>query len=97
MASIIALNPKILVVDEPTTGLDAKGAAQVMSLIQKCHDQGTSILLISHDLDLVTRHAHRLAVMDQGKLVLEAPLTRALEQREVLVQAGILPQERTAP
>ena len=100
VASIIALDPKILVVDEPTTGLDARGAEQVMGLIHKCHGRGTAILLISHDFNLVTRHAQRLAVMHRGQWVMDEPMDRALAgalEEDILTRTGILPMQGERP
>ena len=97
VASILALDPAILIVDEPTTGLDPEGAARVMELIQNRHAQGTSILFISHDLNLVLAHAQRLALMDRGKIILDSPVDELHSHGDLLARAGIsAPQGKTA-
>ena len=91
VASIVALDPKLLVVDEPTTGLDPRGSQAVMDLLERLNANGTAILFISHDLDLVLTHARCLAVLDQGKITLDVPIDQALDHRPALEAAGILP------
>jgi energy-coupling factor transport system ATP-binding protein len=69
VASIVALKPRVLVVDEPTTGLDASGCATIMQIIKKLHNAGTAIVCISHDMELIRKYANRVVVLDQGRIV----------------------------
>ena len=73
IAGIIAINPDILVLDEPTAGLDAKGANDVMSLVKAMHEQGKTIILVTHDMDLVMRYCQLVYVLKDGKLSFEGP------------------------
>ncbi|MCG8565541.1 MAG: hypothetical protein MI747_10725, partial [Desulfobacterales bacterium] len=76
---------------------DPEGAARVMELIQNRHAQGTSILFISHDLNLVLAHAQRLALMDRGKIILDSPVDELHSHGDLLVRTGIsAPQGKTA-
>lgn len=72
IAGILALDPEILVLDEPTSGLDPAGKIQMMDLFTSIQQQtGKTIIVISHDMDLVYRYATRVLVLDQGILVFD--------------------------
>jgi peptide/nickel transport system ATP-binding protein len=70
IASVMLLRPALLIADEPTTALDTLVQKDVLDLmVELCRDAGTSVLLISHDLALVSRYADELAVMQNGRIV----------------------------
>ena len=69
IAGILAIQPDILVLDEPTAGLDPIGAQNIMSLVCDLHKNGKTIILVTHDMDLVLRYADRMIVMDEGKII----------------------------
>lgn len=68
IAGILAIHPKYLVVDEPTAGLDPLGAKEMMDLFDEIHRQGTTIILVTHDMSLVLKHCDRCIVMKDGKI-----------------------------
>lgn len=68
IAGILALEPDILVLDEPTVGLDPRGAKDMMSLFQKVHERGTGLILITHRMDLVLSFCDRVILMDDGEI-----------------------------
>ena len=70
IAGILALQPKILVLDEPTAGLDPKGSKEMLSLFKKLNEQGTTIILITHDVNIVFEYATDVIVLHEGKLEL---------------------------
>lgn len=78
IASAIALNPPLLVADEPTTALDATVQKQILKLLADFKDQGTALLLISHDLAVVGQLADQLAVMQSGRIVESGPSAKVL-------------------
>lgn len=80
IASAIALDPPLLIADEPTTALDVTVQAQILDLLQRMKDRGTGLILISHDLAVVTRLAERVAVMRNGLLVEQGPVASVLAQ-----------------
>lgn len=79
IASAVALKPAVLVADEPTTALDATVQKQILSLLLSLKEQGTGLLLISHDLAVVGSVADRIAVMRQGEIVETGSASQILE------------------
>jgi energy-coupling factor transport system ATP-binding protein len=68
IAGILAMEPEVLVLDEPTSGLDPRGARRIVSLLKTLHREGRTIVLISHDMDLVAEVAERVIVLNRGRL-----------------------------
>ena len=69
IAGIIALEPKILVLDEPTAGLDPKGAKDMMELFNVIHNNGTTIVMVTHNMDNVLKYCSRAIVMSKGEII----------------------------
>ena len=79
IALAMALDPPLVIADEPTTSLDVAVAGQVMGeLAELCEEAGSALLLISHDLAMAGRWCDRIAVLDEGRLVEEAPSLQLL-------------------
>ncbi|MEV4510401.1 ABC transporter ATP-binding protein [Dactylosporangium sp. NPDC049525] len=98
IASAIALDPPLLIADEPTTALDVTVQAQVLDLLAASKARGTSIILISHDLSVVARLADEVAVMRDGHIVEHGPAAQVLhdpqhEYTRMLLAA--IPSEHT--
>ncbi len=68
IAGVLALHPDYLVVDEPTAGLDPLGAKEMMGLFKKVHDEGTTVVLVTHDMSLVLDYCDQVIVVDDGKI-----------------------------
>lgn len=84
IAGILALNPKILVLDEPTSGLDPKGKRQLMDLFQSIQKEtNKSIIVITHDMDLVYEYAKRVLVLDKGSLVFDGSVDALFRQDDI--------------
>jgi energy-coupling factor transport system ATP-binding protein len=84
IAGILALDPEILVLDEPTSGLDPAGKIQMMDLFTSIQNQtGKTIIVISHDMDLVYRYATRVLVLDQGILVFDGTPERLFRRDDL--------------
>lgn len=70
IAGILALQPEILVLDEPTAGLDPQSALKIMKTFADIHKQGTTVILVTHDMNLVLEYASDVVVMKNGKIAL---------------------------
>jgi len=90
LAGVIAMRPKILVLDEPTAGLDPQGKKEILDLVTKLHKTMTpTIVMINHDMDEVAKYADKVAVFDMGKIkYLLSPQELAQKQDE-LVKMGL--------
>ena len=98
IASAIALDPKLLVADEPTTALDVTIQAQVLDLLAESKARGRSVILISHDLSVVARLADEVIVMRGGEVLEQGPARQVLHQpRHEYTQALLdaIPSEHT--
>ena len=71
IAGILAIDPDILIFDEPTVGFDPASAKELMNLITEFHKNGKTIIVITHDMDLVNRYAEKVFLLEKGKLVFE--------------------------
>ncbi|OQX29932.1 MAG: ABC transporter ATP-binding protein [Spirochaeta sp. LUC14_002_19_P3] len=83
-AGVLAMRPELLVFDEPFTGLDWPGSADLIEVITALHASGTAILLITHDLEKILAHAQRLILMNKGRIHADGPPSDLLEQVEEL-------------
>jgi microcin C transport system ATP-binding protein len=80
IAMALACNPKLLIADEPTTALDASIRLQILELLDRLRaETGMSLLLITHDLNLVRRYADRVAVMEKGLIVEQGPTAEVMQ------------------
>ncbi|MBT0732242.1 ABC transporter ATP-binding protein [Methanoculleus bourgensis] len=77
IACVIAMRPKVIVLDEPTTGLDARESAEIMAILGRLRWDGHTIVMVSHDMRLVENYADRIIRMEQGRI---APDGRTLEE-----------------
>lgn len=71
IAGVLAIKPKILVLDEPTAGLDNKGEKEIMSLLEKMYEEGISIVLVTHDMNLVIKYAKRVIALKEGEIIFD--------------------------
>lgn len=69
IAGVLAFEPSLIVLDEPTAGLDPEGAEEIMNLFKKVHDEGATIVLVTHDMNLVYSYCEKVIVMESGRVV----------------------------
>lgn len=69
IAGILAVRPKILILDEPIAGLDPKGREKFLTLLDDLNEKGTTIIMISHNSDAITEHAKKVLILKNGKLL----------------------------
>ena len=90
IAGAMAINPDILILDEPTVGLDPKGKDELMNLLVHMHNEThKTIIMISHDMDIVASYAKRILVMDQGKLIYDGDKKGLFADEEFLRQHNL--------
>lgn len=93
VASILVLKPKMLIIDEPTTGSDWVGVQTMMALIRKLHAAGTTIIMISHDMDLVAQYAKRVIVLKDGGILLDGTPQDVFSNEQMLINSAIIPPQ----
>ncbi|MFN2184187.1 MAG: energy-coupling factor ABC transporter ATP-binding protein [Anaerolineae bacterium] len=89
LASLAAMDPPLLVLDEPTVGLDAPGLAETFDWLAELHAQGRTIVLVTHDMSLAAEHADRIVAMRQGEIVASALPAELFRQQELLAQVSL--------
>lgn len=93
LASIVVLAPPVVVLDEPTTGLDYRECVKVMDIIRRIHERGTTVVVVCHDMEVVADYAARCIVMSGGEVVDDAPTFDVLRNRETLERASLVPPQ----
>ncbi len=91
IAGILAMKPDILVLDEPTVGLDAKSEETLMNLLVSLYEKGTSIIIATHNMDVVLQYAKRAIVLDNGKVVKDTTPLDLFHDEEFLKTSSIEP------
>jgi energy-coupling factor transport system ATP-binding protein len=89
------MEPEILILDEATSELDPIGAEEVHDLAYSLRKQGKTVLMVEHNIDELAQVADRIIVMDQGKIVMDAPIREVLAQVDLLCDLGIYPPQVT--
>lgn len=94
IAGVIAMEPKTLILDEPTAGLDPKGRDDLLNRIATLHsNKGMTIILVSHSMEDVAKYASRVVVMNHGKCILDGTINEVFREKETLEEVGLaLPQ-----
>lgn len=96
VASVLAMRPSILILDEPTTGLDYREQRQMMALLQQLNAEGTAVVVITHSPWMVAEYASRAVLMTGGRVLWDGSLRRMFAQPELLRHAAFRPPEITA-
>lgn len=94
-AAIAAMKPEVLIMDEPTTAQDYRGRYLLADLAKKMHEKGLTVLMITHDMELVARYADRLIVMGNGEILADGPTREVFQRTEVLNKAFLKPPQIT--
>lgn len=89
VASILVMEPGILVIDEPTTGQDWDGTRRMMTMMKELNQKGHTILTITHNLRLAAEYADRIIVFSNGTIVLDGTPSEVFEQEQILESASI--------
>ncbi|MBC5630908.1 energy-coupling factor transporter ATPase [Clostridium sp. NSJ-6] len=90
IAGVIAMEPKVLILDEPTAGLDPKGREDILAQIKKLHDEyKMTIILVSHSMEDVGKLAKRIVVMNHGKVALQGEPKDVFKEIDTLEEIGL--------
>lgn len=91
IAGILALDPEVLVLDEPTAGLDPQGEKEMMALFEKIYESGKSVIIVTHNMDLVLKYARTVVVMSKGEVVKKGDPLNVFVDEELLKNVAIEP------
>jgi energy-coupling factor transport system ATP-binding protein len=93
VGSVLALRPRLLILDEPTTGLDYREQRRMMALVSELNRGGIGIIIITHAPWLVAEYARRVVLMRRGRILFDGPVNRFFQQEELLRQSSFRPPE----
>ena len=94
LASILAVEPEVLILDEPTTGLDYLECCHIMDRIRRMNEeQQVTVVMVCHDMEVVLDYATRALVMSGGRLLADGPVKEVFRDTELMERASILPPQ----
>lgn len=90
IAGVLAMRPSVLILDEPTAGLDPRGRDKILTMLEELHTrENTTILMVSHSMDDMARLATRLVVMSEGKIVSEGTPREIFAREDMMTSIGL--------
>lgn len=93
IAGVLAMNPKILILDEPTAGLDPGGRDEVLGLLKKLNESGMTVILVSHSMEDVAKYVGRIIVINDGKVFLDGDGKEVFSHVKQLEEIGLAAPE----
>ena len=93
LASVLVTEPEILLLDEPTTGLDYRECIHIMDYIRAQNERGTTVVMVCHDMEVVLEYAKRVLVLGHGTLLADGTPADVFRRTDVLEQASLLPPQ----
>lgn len=91
VASVLAAQPQVIILDEPTTGLDYRHQRSMMEMLRGLHRRGHTVIIITHSMWVAAEYAERVVVMKDGQILLDAPTRTAFAQEAILAEASLRP------
>lgn len=89
IAGVLAMKPEVLILDEPTAGLDPQGRDEILEQIAKLHREGLTVVLVSHSMEDIARYASRIIVMDSGKVTYDGKPKEVFQYYRELEKIGL--------
>ena len=89
LAGVFAMEPRVLVLDEPTAGLDEEGTRRVEGLIREYHARGRTVVCVSHHMDFIARLADEIVVLSRGEVLFDGGKDALFEDADLLREAGL--------
>lgn len=93
LASVLVLETEVLVLDEPTTGQDYRECIEIMDIVKGLNEQGKTVIMVSHDIEVVAEYARRTIILHNGKVLEDGPTPEVLHKAESLSMAGLEPSQ----
>ena len=90
LASIVVLETPVVILDEPTTGLDYRECVKVMNIVKDLHKRGTTVIMVCHDMEVVADYAEKVIVMTKGHVVAQGPTFDILRNPAVMEEADLI-------
>jgi energy-coupling factor transporter ATP-binding protein EcfA2 len=91
VAGVLALAPQVIILDEPTTGLDHREQQDLLGLVRELHDQGHTVIMVTHSMWAAATYARRLVVLLDGRVLLDGSPRQVLAETELLTRARLVP------
>lgn len=91
IAGIIAMNPELMIIDEPTAGLDPQGVDQVLTILNHLNENGMTLLVSSHNVELITEFANKIFIVHDGEIINEGSTNDVFSNHEILKKAHLRP------
>ena len=90
IAGVLAMEPEVLILDEPTAGLDPRGCEDILSLLRRYHTQrGSTVVLVSHSMEEIARNAQRIIVLDKGVVRMQGTPAEVFARARELEAVGL--------
>jgi energy-coupling factor transport system ATP-binding protein len=91
VAAVIAMRPEVVIMDEPTTAQDYRGRHRIAKLAKELNEAGHTVIMITHDMNLITQYAERTVVMRDGEVLMDGPTADVFSELDILKKAFIKP------
>jgi len=95
LASVLSLDPEVIIADEPTKGLDEPASAKVIQVLQERCRSNNAVIMITHDMELAARYANRVLVMSEGRIIADGKPREVFSDKEVLKKSYLSPPQVT--
>jgi len=95
LASVLAWNPKVVILDEPTIGQDHQQKEKLRQFIVQMNAQGKTVVIVTHDVEFVAECNPRVMLMNEGKIIADGEAKKILTDTEIVAQASIVPPQIT--
>ena len=91
LAGVLAMDPEVLILDEPTAGLDPRASATLAAIFRRLREEGTTLVLIAHDMDLVAELATHVIVLQKGRILLQGSTRAVFARPDFATASGLVP------
>jgi energy-coupling factor transport system ATP-binding protein len=96
VASVLAMRPEVLVLDEPTTGLDYREVREMMALVGSLNGQGHTVVIVTHAMWVAAEYARRTVILDRGRILADGPTAEVFRQGDLLARGALRAPEAAA-